>query len=118
MSSHSNNDILRRINEIYYLKDLAIFFGIQEPNLRDELGFIDLFFNNMAKMNMLAMWDELDVKARFSKSLTNSQNYLDNKIKVTSIQSSKGPAKTKEGDKGCHYKIYEFKLVSGISYYI
>lgn len=52
VSLHLKHVLLQRVNDICYLKYLAIFIKMEEHTFKEKVDFIDLFFSNMDKMSM------------------------------------------------------------------
>lgn len=82
VTPHPKKLVLQRINEICYLKYLAISLGIKKRHLEVELTFIDLHFDNITKLNMPPIQDQLDVLVSINIWMINNQSYFDNKIDV------------------------------------
>lgn len=82
VTPHPNQVLLWRINKIYHLKYLAISLGIKEKNLKVELAFIDLYFDNMAKLKMPPIWDQPNIPMATNIWVENNHNYFDNRVKV------------------------------------
>lgn len=82
VTPHPKQVLLQRINEICHLKDLANSLRIEQRNLEVELTFIDLHFDNMAKLNIPLILDQPNVPVAINIWVVNSHSYFDNKTKV------------------------------------
>lgn len=82
VTPHLKYVLLWWIINICYLKDLAILLGIEERNLKVEIGFIQYYFNNMNQLNMPNVWDKFDVQASINEWLGNSHGFFANQASL------------------------------------